>query len=313
MPAGGCSVFTDADGYQASLRDMLDLLVPQPREFTARLTWVEFPTLHLLRAQEASPRIAYAAFPPQRVFATFLAREGPPIIYGGGELRYGDIMLHGVGERVHQRTTAATSWGAVSLTPAALQAFARTVGGQELVPPVAGRVLHPRAADRQVLLRLHAQACRIADSNPDRLRNAEVVRGLEQDMIWALVTCLAAQEGKEDRAPRNEQARILARLETMLASRPYQLWTTQHICGAIGVSVHRLRSSCAAVLGMSPGRYQKLRRLKLVRMELMGTEAAAANSAKVLARYGFSDLHRFIAEYWNLYGELPPLPPRKFI
>ena len=43
LSAAGSSIFTDADGYQASLRDMLDLLVLNPQSFHAHLTWVELP------------------------------------------------------------------------------------------------------------------------------------------------------------------------------------------------------------------------------------------------------------------------------
>ena len=53
MPAGGSSMFTDVDGYQANLRDVMDLLVPKPRLFHARLTWAELSHLGLLRAEEA--------------------------------------------------------------------------------------------------------------------------------------------------------------------------------------------------------------------------------------------------------------------
>ena len=75
MPVSGSSVFTDADGYQASLVDMLDLLVLQPPDFRARLTWVELPVLHLLRAQESSSRIAYMTLRPERVFVIFPTRQ----------------------------------------------------------------------------------------------------------------------------------------------------------------------------------------------------------------------------------------------
>ena len=44
-------------GYQASLQDILNLLVLNPREFRARLTWVEMPNLNLLRAREPSASV----------------------------------------------------------------------------------------------------------------------------------------------------------------------------------------------------------------------------------------------------------------
>ncbi len=44
MPASGSSLFSDADGYEASLQDVLDLLALSPRDF-------QLASLPLLRAQ----------------------------------------------------------------------------------------------------------------------------------------------------------------------------------------------------------------------------------------------------------------------
>ena len=71
MPASGSTIFTDADGYQASLRDIYDLLVLDPREFRARLTWVKMPNISLLRAREDLSRVAYVTFPQERAFVVF--------------------------------------------------------------------------------------------------------------------------------------------------------------------------------------------------------------------------------------------------
>jgi hypothetical protein len=71
----GSGVFTDTDGYQASLQDMLDLLTLRPREFGARLIWVDLPSLRLLRAQEDAPRVAYVTLPAEDVFVTFATRR----------------------------------------------------------------------------------------------------------------------------------------------------------------------------------------------------------------------------------------------
>src|SRR5271157_4120921 len=179
MPASGSCMFTDPDSYQASLQEMLDLLVMRPREFHARLTWVELPQLRLLRAEEASPRVAYVSLPPESVFVIFPTQRGLPLICNGVELQFGDFFFHSRGERLHQRTIAASHWGSIALTPAALAVFGRTITGQALVPPPIGLILRPLPADRLRLLRLHAQAGRIAETNLRHLGHPEVTRALE--------------------------------------------------------------------------------------------------------------------------------------
>src|SRR5689334_11485901 len=90
MSVAGSSIFTDADGYQASLQDMLDLLVICPRQFHARLTWVELPHVQLMRAEESSSRVAYLRLPPEQVFVFFATHRGAPLVHGGKEVCFGD-------------------------------------------------------------------------------------------------------------------------------------------------------------------------------------------------------------------------------
>src|SRR5689334_4256588 len=107
MPEGGSSIFTDADGYQASMGDILDLLVLQPHAFSAHLTWADLPNLQVLHAKEASARVGFMRLPADEVFVTFVTRPGSVLLYRGDAVGFGDLMLHSRGERLHQRTTTA--------------------------------------------------------------------------------------------------------------------------------------------------------------------------------------------------------------
>ncbi len=311
MPASGSCIFIDANDYQASLHHVLDLLVIPPHEFHARLTWVELPNIRLLRAWEASPRVAYVSLPPEPVFVSFPTQRDSPLLYNGTKLEFGDIMFHSRGERLHQRTTGACRWASISLPSASLMAFGRTIAGQDLLPPPVGRVLRPVPTDRLQLLRLHAQAGRIAETNLNHLRHPEVARAIEQDLIWALTTCLATGEPRDVPEVKCDQARILVQFEAVLAAHPCRLLRLPELCSAIGVSERTLRTCCSHVLGMSPGYYQRLRRLKLVRAELLRANSTTASIVEVAGRYGFADLHRFVAEYRNAYGEVPAVTLRR--
>lgn len=310
MPEGGSSIFTDANGYQAVMQDILDLLVLQPRAFHARLTWADLPNLQLLRAKEASARVGFMRLPSNRVFVTFPTRPGSALLYGGAVLEAGDLMLHSRGELLHQRTIAGCEWGSIAITPAALSEFGRTLSGQKLVAPGVGQFVHPRRADGRRLERLHARVCRMVERNLDSIANREVVRALEQDLIWALISCLA--NGKTEKDPRGSEKRpdVLPAFEAMLAKAPHKLLRTLGICTSLGVSEATLRAKCSLALGMSPGRYQRLRRLKLIRTELLQAKSnSAATLEEAVTSYGFPSLNRFVTEYWRVYGEMPPIRP----
>ncbi|MBV9510646.1 MAG: AraC family transcriptional regulator [Caulobacteraceae bacterium] len=304
--ASGSCIFADIDGFQARFGQTLDLLPVERGSFHARLTRVELPTLRLLRAWEGAPRVARVSLPPEPVFVTFPSEQVSPLVCDGVELRFGDIMFHSLGERLYQRTSAACHWGWISLTPEALASLSGTVAGEDLAAPPAGRIVRPLPKDGLALVRLHAQACRIAETHLDRIGHKEVARALDQDLIWALITCLAEGKTLDDPMARRHRSELMARFEAALTARHHRLLRTPDACRALGVSEQTLRTACAHVLGMSPSRYQRLRRLKLVRQELLRASPVAGGSAEVVGRYGFADLGRFVAEYRNAYGERPP-------
>ncbi len=304
MPASGSSTCTDVDGYQASLRDMFDLLAMQPREFHARLTWLELPRLYLLRAREASPRVAYVTLPPTSVFVTFPAERDASLMHDGVELRFGEITFHGRGDRFHQRTTAPCGWGSVALTPVTLAASARAIVGKDVALPPIRRHLRPLLADFRLLLRLHDEAIRMVTSAPKSVGYPEVVRALEQDLLLALLNCLTPEDKRHHAPVDVRRPSILVQFEAILAANPHRLLRTRDICDALVISERGLRAACTRQLGMGPGRYQRRRRLKLLRGELRHRNAAT-DVIEIVRRYGFRDVHAFVTEYWNIYGELP--------
>jgi len=194
MPGSGTGTFIDPDDYQASLRQVrIDLLAISQGALKAKLTWATLHHLQLLRCEEDLPRIAYVSLPPGLVFVGFATRPDLPMLWGGVELHTGDIILHNRGERFHQRTTGPCSWSLLGLAPEHLETYGSAVNGKPLSLPAAMRILHPGARDAARLRRLHAQACRLAETRAKVLAHPEVARAIEQGLIHALVTCLAAR------------------------------------------------------------------------------------------------------------------------
>ena len=308
MPQGGSSIFTDADGYQGIVQDILDLLVLQPHAFHARLTWAELASLRLLRAKEASARVGFMSLPSDQVFVTFPARPGSTLIYGSAVLEFGDLMLHSRGERLHQRTTAPCEWASIAISPAALSSSSRTLLERNLVAPASGQLVRPRRAEGRRLERLHARVCRVVERDLGRLSSREVVRALEQDLLSALISCLAKETTPDDCQEPEETFDVLAAFEVMLAKEPHRLLGTREICGSLGISEAAFRAKCSVALGMSPGQYQRLRRLKLVRAELLRAKSVSqATVEETVTRYGFAGFNRFVTEHWRIYGEMPPI------
>jgi AraC-like DNA-binding protein len=311
MPGSGTGTFIDTDDYQASLSHLrIDLLVTSQGAFKARLTWATLHHLQLLHSDEDLPRIAYVSLTPALVFVGFATRPDPSILWGGVEPQTGEIIFHGRGERFHQRTTGPCGWSLVGLAPEQLERYSEALSGKTLSLPVAARILRPAARDAARLRRLHAQACRLAETRPKVLAHPEVARAIEQGLIHALVTCLSAR-AQDDGAARRHHTRIMVRFEEVLADHPNRSLHMSELCALIGVTDRTLRSCCAEFLGISPSRYMLLRRLKAVRIALRDADPATASVAEIASGCGFTELGRFAGAYQTAFGESPSATLRR--
>jgi AraC-like DNA-binding protein len=311
MPGSGTGTFIDSDDYQESLSHLrIDLLVTSQGAFKARLTWATLHRLRLLRSEEDLPRIAYISLDPAFIFVALAPRPDPPLLSGGLALQPDEIIFHSRGERFHQRTTGPSSWSLLGMPLEHLERYGGVVSGKALSPPAAARILRPAARDAARLRRLHAQACRLAETRPKVLAHPEVARAIEQGLIHALVTCLAAR-ARDDGAARRHHAQIMVRFEEVLADHPNRPLHMPELCALIGVTERTLYACCAEFLGISPSRYMLLRRLNLVRTVLRDADPATASVAEIAGGCGFTDLGRFAGAYQTAFGESPSTTLRR--
>jgi AraC-like DNA-binding protein len=305
MGGSGSALFADADAFQAHLPVTTQFLVTRPGRFRARLTWMELTDLHLLLARETMPRIAYVSLPTERVFIVFPTHRTSTLICDGVKVQMGDLIFHRLGERFHQRTTNATVWGTIALPPAWLRAYGRTLAEQDVVPPPFGRILRPLAADRKQLLRLHAEAVRLAETRLSRIEHPEVARALEQDLIWALVSSLTNAEPRAESLVMRRHAGVMAQFEQGLIGHLDPSPPLAELQEAIGASERTLRTACLALLGMGPARYLHLRILERVRLALLHASSGVGQGTEVMKRHGFAELHHFMTAYRDAFGQFP--------
>jgi AraC-like DNA-binding protein len=306
MPGGGTRTFLDPDHYEASLRDaQIEAIVVSCGHFRARLTWAELHHLQILRCEEDSSRVAYIRLAPRLAFVTFPINSAPFPVWRGVELQAGDIAFHSRGERLHQLAPGPLVWSVIAIDPAQLEHDAIALAGKSVAPPVEGQLLRPSRRNMARLKRLHAQVCRLAETNSKMLSHPEVARALEQDLMHTLVTCLTTARARTNGYADGHHATIMTRFEEILAEHVSQPPTVPEICELFGVSDRILRSCFAEFLGMSPTRYVLLRRLKEVRGALREAEPDTENVAEIAQRFGFAQPGRFAGTYRAIFGETP--------
>jgi len=306
MVGSGTATFTDPGDYRASVTGAsINLLLTGGGEFKARLTWVKLRHLRLSRGRENFPRISFVKLTEDMTLVAFPTSFQPPQIWGGVKLRRGDIVICGLDAGFHQRTSGASQWGFISLTPKDLATYGRALLGVDLVPPPAAQIRRPSSVAAAQLLRLHAQACRLAETKPSLIPHREVARAVEQDLIPALFNCLTTADAYASADAWQRRASIMGRFESVLEAHCETQLDTSELCAAIDVPERTLRMYCAMSLGMSPGSYVRLRRLNLARAKLQRAEPATGSVAEIARQFGFTELGRFAAAYRGVFGETP--------
>ena len=307
MKGSGSALFTDAGDYQAILPMLAHVPTTPAKDCLIRLTWMQLADLHLLHARESEPRIAYLSLPPEMVFIIFPTRRSSGLICGGVPLTMGDITVLGPGQRLHLRTTGHAAWGALAVTPISLRTFGETLTGHDVGPALSGPIMHLHMLnkDRTLLLRQHAEAVRIVETQLSHLGHSEVARGLRQDLMWALVTAIATAEPHPDSVVMRRHATVLAQFEAALLARPDRPRCIAEVCRTIGVPERTLRCYCLKALGMGPARYSHLRHLERTRLALLRPENVMASEIEVAQRCGFADLRDFVAAYRKVFGAPP--------
>jgi AraC-like DNA-binding protein len=281
---------------------LLNLLVTGKGQFRARLTQVRSNHLRLSAGDEYLSRIAFIAVPEDMLFITLPLGDRPAPIWCGIEMRMGEMITLGPGQRVHARTDESCQWGAIQLPAEEFVRYAEALSGAAFIIPPVARWRPPRAALRQ-LRHLHQAAIRTAEARSGVLADSEAAHGLEQQLIHALVNSLSPEPVYQETVAARRRRGVLARFEDLLEAEPPP--RISEIGAVLGVSHRVLRECCKSMLGMSPSHYRCLRGMQRVHRALRRENPDTATVSEIARRYGFRDLGGFAANYRALYGELP--------
>jgi AraC-like DNA-binding protein len=306
MQGGASSRFTDPGEYRASLRDLeAELVVTGRGRFDARLTEALLPHLTMMCAEESVARVAYLSLPETRVHVSIPTGPERGFVHNGMLLQPGDMVFHAPGERAHQRVLGASRWRLLSLAPRFVAVYAGALMGRRFASLPSGCTVRPRSEDRRQLDSLLGRIVSLIQTQPLMIAHPEVARTLEQDIIQALVQCIESGETLHVPAICRRYAQILTELEGVLARDRGRRIPVHELCQTIGADERTLRVGCARLLGVSPSRYMRLRRLGLVRTALSNADPTTDRAGEIARRHGFIAAGRFAASYRFAFGETP--------
>jgi AraC-like DNA-binding protein len=206
---------------------------------------------------------------------------------------------------MYTRASGATLLASMSLPVDALAEIGGATAGRDFKPPVDVVTETPRPAMMARLQRLHAAAGRLAGTAPEIIANPEAARGLEHEIVQALIACLSPADYEEDTAAKRRHALVMRRFHAAGRDSGDSPLYLSDLCSAIGASQRTLQACCQEHLGMSARRYLSLRRMQHVRHALALAEPKGATVTDIATAHGFWELGRFAVAYRSYYGESP--------
>lgn len=263
MPRSYTTVFGDLDDFRAALngQGVVRFLLTGDGRFQARVTQLLLHRLSLSAGKEDLARIAFVAVPRGMVLVLLGIDQKPAPVCGGIELRAGEIITLGAGQRVHVRTAGPSRWAVIHIPDQDLVRYVRAMSGADFVVPAFARWRLAAAAEKD-LRRLYRAAVGLAKAHSEIFADDETAHGLEQQIIHALVECLSTVPVEQETTTAHRHRSIITQLEDLLGAEP--LPNLDQICTALGVSDRLLRACCKDHLGMSLARYLRLCRMQLV-------------------------------------------------
>ncbi len=298
--------FSDPDEYCSSFRDFqYDLTVTDGGDFAAEHVRVDLHKVRLQRYSSNLPWVAHTAIMKGRATFALRATPGPSLLRAGEEMQPTNIERLADGQMIYTRSLGAVAWGTISLPVDALATIGAATAGRDLKPPVDVVTETPPPAVMTRLRWLHAAAGSLAKEAPEIIANLEAARGLEDELLEALVACLRPAKNEEDAVAKRRHAIVMRRFHAAVTASGDRPVYVSDLCSAIGVSDRTLETCCQEHLGMGPKRYLWLRRMQHARRALALADHKSATVSKIATAHGFWQLGRFAMAYRSFYGESP--------
>jgi AraC-like DNA-binding protein len=305
MIQNGTAIFVSPDTYSAAIGiGKVEFFVTADGEFKGQLTHLNIGRLHVLRAKENLPRIAFLALPPAHVHISFSTNRTLSMFCCGVGLDFGDLVFHSLGQRTHQRTIGEGDWGVISLPSVELAAYSKALTGESLRAPPENCIVMPADESSTVLLSLISKLCDLAEATGKFFFTAGAA-SIERELLDALVICLSTRNADRPSNSRRRHAEIMVSFEECLARQREPHLHLSELCTTIGVPERTLRLCCAEFLGVSPSRYYLLRRLNRARSALRDADPASASVSEIARNHHFTELGRFAVAYRDIFGETP--------
>jgi len=312
MPGIQPLTFNDPYDYQATIGAAAKIVATERGSFDVRIMQIDLNQAQLRSGKISAPGIEYSGLRENRCGITFFATpDHPPVTFNGSEASSDHIAYYAPGCQAHARSYSECLFQNISISSADLAEASASLAGRDVTARAQSRLLRPPPHLLARIRRLAAAAVGLVATAPEVLTRPEAAKAIEQELLRAAVTCLAAGFASSERVHGHHRVPVMRRFERLLEENPGTPLYLPEMCAAIGVSDRALRKHCHEYIGMPPTQYLWLRRMHFARRALHMADAAQATVTAIATEFGFWELGRFAVEYRALFGESPSTTLRR--
>jgi len=287
--------FDDVDAFRSSIRNLDVDFTPLARKISAEQVILSLPGCELNYTQ-SFPRIVDAQLAPQTTAVGFTMDDGVPIRFNGVERDRAVIVLGGGGAFYSSVEETPRQYASVMFTPEIVDRGWPQAGLHFSIHEIS-----QRAQDR---LREVVRHILLVTSQPTDVAPFASGESIKEALLAAIDNAFAEIVPAKwtTRANTTRQFKVFNDARAILAGDVAHPIYSGELARQIGVSVRTLHDAIQRYRGISLHRYLRLRRLWLVRQQLL----AGAPSVKTCAlAYGFWHLSDFSRSYRSQFGEAP--------
>ena len=283
--------FTDIDEFRSSVSNLAVDFTPLVRKISAEQTVLNLAgcSINLTRS---FPRIIDGSFAPHCTVVGFTMDDGIPIRFNGVERDQSVVVVGSHGASYSSVELAERQYASIVFTPVVEdRGWPQASETFRMFETSAAAHFRLREVVRQVLSRAQQLASDI---------NANETSGAIRESMLAVVDSVFAVSVPTRWV--SHQYKIFRDVDAILSSNMSDPIYSEALARQVGVSIRSVHDAVQRFRGMSLHRYLRLRRLWLVRKQLLtGTQSVKASALA----FGFWHLGDFSASYRAQFGETP--------
>ena len=288
--------FTDIDEFRSSVRNLEVDFTPLARRISAEQTVLNLPGISV-NLTKSFPRIIDARLAPNCTCIGFMMDDGIPIRFNGVERELSAVTIGSHGAAYCSVEPVERQYASILFTPAVDdRGWPQAASNFRVFEITAAGQYRLRELVRQILFQA-ASFASDADVSGVSSGIREAVFATVDSVFAEIIPARWASHANASR-----QFQIIRDVEAVLSGHWGDPVYSEQLAHQVGVSVRSMHDAVLRYRGMSLHRYLRLRRLWLVRKQLLtGTQTVKACALA----FGFWHLGDFSASYRAQFGETP--------